>query len=434
MLFPSPKAVARGLACACAFYGWGLGFHPASSAADWSVKPSYESTVAESGTVFTIVDSEGQPRELYSASNAVLVMEGSYTNSHWPAVKQSASENETRLVEALEKRGFHVYVWRDLGSKELVNTVEDIRSNLGFVKDSRFFFYYFGHGKKLGQDGDDPPPSTFLVPVDAPPASDVQFEKVSFNINRLVELAGAIKVRHAFFALEACRAGEVILSMGEPAPNPQGYILSKEILRSSREFLTAGNADQDVPAKGEFSKLLVSGMTQADDEKTGDRFVTGSEMMTYVINKMPNLNPGQNPQAGDLVQKHGDFIFGRAETDAPELPVERETLSNNSTQIDLPPDVAASMSVILHVGNTQGIEGARKVRALLAKYGVPTKAIVPISTEQTPTANIIRYYNNGDLRGANALRDLLRIETGKAPSIEQPDGVRGQRGLVDYWL
>ncbi|MBP2490860.1 hypothetical protein JOH50_006656 [Rhizobium leguminosarum] len=403
----------------------------ASSASEWTVVPSYESTTVRAP--FEIVDSDGNTRQLYAASNAVLIMEGAYKNPRWASVKNAANENEAWLTDALEKRGFHVLVWRDLGSRELVNTLEDIRQNLGYVKDSRFFFYYFGHGKKLGQDGDDPPPSTFLVPVDAPPASSGEFEKLSFNITRLAEFAKEIKVRHAFFALEACRAGEVILSLGDLAPNPKGYILSQEILRSSRAFLTAGSAEQDVPARGEFSKLLVNGMSHAD-AIDGDEFVTGTEMMTYVANQMPNVSPGQFPQSGELMPRHGDFIFGRTKLDLAASPVQQVTRSDVIAQIDLPPDVAASISVILHVEKGPGLERARDVQALLAKYGVRTKAIVPTSATQTPATNVIRYYNNGDLRGANGLRDLLRVETGEVPQIEQPEGVRGQPGLIDYWL
>ncbi|WP_158665012.1 hypothetical protein [Ensifer adhaerens] len=52
----------------------------------------------------------------------------------------------------------------------------------------------------------------------------------------------------------------------------------------------------------------------------GDEPVAGSEMVSYVINKIPTLNPGQSPQYGEL-DKHGDFIFGRSNTQAPKRPL-----------------------------------------------------------------------------------------------------------------
>ncbi|RUW41360.1 MAG: caspase family protein [Mesorhizobium sp.] len=409
-----------------------LSFGGHSAALDWTVPPAYETAGASSA--FKVLNSNKQLVELYSASYAVLIMEGGYRDSNWVAVTQSARDNERRLTEALETRGFHVLVWRDLDSKGLVSTLEDVRRNLGYIHDSRLFFYYFGHGTKIGEDGDDPPPETFLVPVDAPPASSEDFEKVSFDINRLVEFASAIKVRHAFFALEACRAGEVILSMGDTAaPNPPGYILAPTTLRSSREFLTAGNSDQDVPAQGRFSKVLVKGLSDADGVG-GDNYVTGTEMMTYVVNHLPNLNPGQNPQQGELLEKHGDFIFGPANVSIKEKPVEEAYKTPATSQIDLPQDVAASMSIVLHVRAGDSLETARNVQALFAKYGVQTRAIVPVNSAQGPEKGIIRYYNNGDLRGATALRDILRTEVGQTTRIEQPDGVRGQHGLVELWL
>lgn len=408
-----------------------------AESAKWAVPPAYESPQNDSS--FKIPDADGHVRELYSASNAVLIMEGAYQGAPWDPVVEQANHNEEDLRTALEERGFKVFVWRNLGSSDLFRTIEDIRNNLGFVRESRFFLYYFGHGKKIGQDGDQQPPQTFLVPVDAPnPVKDEEgFYRTAFPINRLLELAGEIQVRHAFFALEACQSGNIIATLSDISPNRSGYILSSGILNRSRQILTAGSVGDDVPANGIFSQLLVKGMALADGGSK-DNYVTGSEMMSYMVNELPTQSPGQRPDHAELEKKNsGDFIFGRINRDVPVFPADSEpSKTNPSIQIDIPAELASQLIVVIHVRG-KDVDRANAVKAELAKYGILTRAIVPSDnsgTAKPDQVNVVRFYNPGDLRAANAVRDILRATLGVTAQMEEPRDVLGEHGLVEYWL
>ena len=77
-------------------------------------------------------------------------------------------------------------------------------------------------------------------------------------------MADAIHVKHAFFAFEACEAGAIFYQMlGSDALPPNGYILGADAQRKARQFVTAGNAIEPVPA-GKFTDALVAGLDAAE--------------------------------------------------------------------------------------------------------------------------------------------------------------------------
>lgn len=126
-----------------------------------------------------------------------------------------------------------------------------------------------------------------------------------------MNFAQNITVKHAFFALEACQAGEIValMTLGDPFrfPHPNGYVLSDNVQRPVRQFLTAGSANDDVLARSPFTALLVAAL------ENGEGYVTGSEVVSFVKQKVPQAVPGQQPDSGAIpMSGAGDFIFGPA--------------------------------------------------------------------------------------------------------------------------
>ena len=314
------RGVALFLAC------FGLQNAISQEARSWKVKPSYESPLPAAGSnAFSISDSNGVQHVLYSDSHAILVIEGAYRRGGWTPVSDAAAKNEKLVRESLEERGFHVMVWRDLASSELKIALDEAFSNFGYKQNTRLFFYYYGHGKLMDDDLDGRGARTFLVPVDAPdPSKDEEgFYRMALPITQIVEYSKQMTVKHAFFAFEACRAGSVIASLGGLEPlNPKGYLLSKEILRPIRYFLTAGTADQDVSAVSPFTPLLVAAMYKGDSNHDG--YVTGSEMINYVTQVVPQYTSAQNPEHGSIPPSGGgDIVMGLSDPHGqlPEAPV-----------------------------------------------------------------------------------------------------------------
>lgn len=277
----------------------------------WSVPPQYQ-TAGNDSTAMIITDSTGVARTIYDESYAVLIIQGQYSNGWSPAVAQG-DRSASILRKALEARGYHVMIWRDLKGQQFQLLLSEILSNIGYRNQTRLLFYYFGHGTSLGTSDDDAGTRTFLVPVDAgdPSTNPQGFYRSAIPISRLTELASAMTIKHAFFALEACNAGGIVSTLGlPPPPNAMGYIFGENVKKHVRQFLTAGNEQQEVPS-GVFSALLVGAFDEGS--RNADGYVTGSDVISYVTRHSPQytkdfpLNPsyGFIPPAGG-----GDMVIG----------------------------------------------------------------------------------------------------------------------------
>jgi TPR repeat protein len=278
----------------------------------WRVPPSYE-TQGRDNTQLVIPAKSGSQPILYDESHAVLIVEGAYKGG-WTAVSDPAARSEALVKAKLESLGFHVLVWRDLSGDQLRVVLDEMLSNIGYRDEARLFFYYFGHGTVLGTPDDVGGIRTFLVPVDAQdPSKDLKaFQRAAVPISRLTQIAGEMTLKHAFFALEACRAGDLIATLSAPPPpNPTGYLLGDNVRRPVRQFLTAGGASEDVPANGLFTSLLVAGLS--GESRNGDGYVYGSDVISYVSHELPRYAQGHAlyPAAGWLPHaNYGDMVMG----------------------------------------------------------------------------------------------------------------------------
>lgn len=358
-------------------------------ASTWSVKPAYETANGTKSSSFSIVDDRGTSRQLYDKSHAVLILEGNYLRAGgFSTVPSSALTSERLLRERLEERGFEVTIWRDLGSRQFKNVLDEVFSTWGHEANSRFFFYYFGHGQVIGTDSDDAGPRTYLVPVDAPnPVQDeAMFERFAIPITQIVAYAQQATFRHAFFAFEACKAGAVVTSLasldGPAAPRPKGYLLSRELLRISRQFLTAGNDVQVVPANNSFTAVLAGALSDKLADVNGDGYVTGDELMLYVKTRLPNfatsypLTPetGKFPMVGG-----GDMVFG------PLIPVAHAPTAVAS----LTPVVATSNSRVPSAPRTPSGEDNGGLKVTATAIAVPTGRQLSAGPEHRFTVSLV---------------------------------------------
>lgn len=180
------------------------------------------------------------------------------------------------------------------------------------------FFYYFGHGLVTGEDDPDSN-RAWLVPVDAPDPikNEMKFFRLAVPMSDIVGRAKRALIKHAFFAFEACRAGYVITSLStlgslEP-PHIKGYVLDRETQRPVRQFLTAGNTVQQVPANNSFTALLAGALVDPAADTNGDGFITGKKIISYVALRLPQWATDYHlhPEAGSIPPvEGGDMVFG----------------------------------------------------------------------------------------------------------------------------
>ncbi len=167
--------------------------------------------------------------------------------------------------------------------------------------------YFAGHGFTRNNT------KGYLVPIDAPdPASNSQTEqaflKVALDMDQIVSWAKQIEAKHVLFVFDSCFSGTIFKQRSvSTIPLYIESIMSKPV----RQFLTAGDADQEVPAKSFFSPLFIRGL-EGEADLSNDGYVTGSELGLYLKQSLGSYTTLQTPQFGtirDPQLDQGDIIF-----------------------------------------------------------------------------------------------------------------------------
>ena len=213
-------------------------------------------------------------------------------------------ESDVQAVsEALRGHGFEVQVVRDPTRAELVEVMLDF-FHRPTSEASRLVFYYAGHGATL-PDGN--VVRGYIVPVDAPlPESDQRtFLKHAISMLRFKEYAQNTQARHILFAFDSCFSGTVFEVMRS---SNQGGSVRELIESKSRLFLTAGDADQEVPDQSLFRRAFIEAMAGRAD-RDGDGIILGVELGRYIHRQVTDRMPDLTPRWELSNDYPGDFPF-----------------------------------------------------------------------------------------------------------------------------
>lgn len=243
--------------------------------------------------------------QLYTKSYALFIGAENYQYSGWSTLNQIW--NELTLVEdKLESMGFDKIVKViDPTEEELLLAFDKFMDEYGNEEDARIVIFYSGHGFSF--EGED---VGYIVPVDAP--SPLQNRKLflqkAIPMEHIVAKAKTMLAKHALFLFDSCFSGTIfqtrsVLNTGDMIAN----YLSKPV----RQFITAGNAGQEVPAKSIFVPALLEALDGSGD-LNADGFITGSEVGLYIADRVTSLSRTQSPQFGKIRDPRldrGEFIF-----------------------------------------------------------------------------------------------------------------------------
>ncbi|MEX0941608.1 MAG: caspase family protein [Pseudomonadales bacterium] len=265
------------------------------------------------GSIFTtaadtrginIVDTSGKTVGTYGASHALLIGVSDYTNG-WPDLGTVRPELE-RVGQLLKVNGFEVQSVFDPKGNELRAAFEKFLADFGYNPSNRLLVYFAGHGytRDSGNKG-------YLVPVDAPnPTLDeVGFLRTAYAMTDLVAIARRMEANHALFLFDSCFSGTIFKTRALPeTPDVISQLTSKPV----RQFITAGDAGEEVPAKSVFTPAFIDSLEYGLGDLNSDGFVTGTELGLYLQSKVPQ-HARQTPQFGkinDYELSRGDFVFG----------------------------------------------------------------------------------------------------------------------------
>ena len=242
--------------------------------------------------------------KLYSGYKALVIGVGQYQK--WPKLP-GAKKDANEVAGTLRKIGFEVKIINDPTSSQLRDMLRSLPYELGADPKAALLIYYAGHGAtEVLADG-----STlgYIVPVDCPLSqkNPAGFARRAISMAEVEALALRIKSRHVMMVFDSCFSGSLFAMVrAEPA-----YI-SEKVARPTRQFITAGNENEQVPDKSIFKQLFESGI-QGEADQDRDGYVTGTELGMYLQNRVVQYsNRAQHPQFGSINNPKldkGDFVF-----------------------------------------------------------------------------------------------------------------------------
>ena len=240
--------------------------------------------------------------QLYTASHALVIGNDAYGGA-WPRLS-NAVKDEQLVARALEAKGFSVTLLTNLKSREMEEAFETFFYETGQDPDSGLFLWYAGHGHSEGREG-------YLIPIDTPDPSETgDFLRKALSLRRMGEFVRGANALHILSVFDACFAG-TIFHVGRAKPPPA---ITQATTRPVVQFLTSGDAGQEVSDDGTFRKLFIralNGEVRAD--ANGDGYLAASELGLFMTNTITNYSNGnQTPRNGKLNDPdldQGDFIF-----------------------------------------------------------------------------------------------------------------------------
>ena len=239
----------------------------------------------------------------YTGSRALLIGVSNYT-AGWPDLESVPGELE-EIEAALSSMGFSVEKVLDPDADQLKDAFEDFIDRYGFNPGDRLLFVFSGHGytREEGRKG-------YLVPSDAPdPRRDeTGFLRKALDMGQILSWARRIEAKHALFLFDSCFSGAIFKTRALPKIPPHiGDLTSKPV----RQFITAGGAGEEVPARSVFAPSFVRAL-RGEGDINGDGYVTGTELGMHLHDKVVGYRTGQTPQYGkirDPELDEGDFVF-----------------------------------------------------------------------------------------------------------------------------
>ena len=170
--------------------------------------------------------------------------------------------------------------------------------------DDRLIVFFAGHGHtRTGSRGE----IGFLVPHDADMADFSTFIRWD-ELTRNVDL---VRAKHVLFIMDACYGG---LALVRTSGAGTTRFLKDMMLRTSRQVLTAGKADEvvsdsggPIPGHSVFTGHLIEALQ--GNAATADGVLTASAVMSYVYAKVASdKNSRQTPHYGH-VDGDGDMVL-----------------------------------------------------------------------------------------------------------------------------
>jgi len=253
----------------------------------------------------------------FSQGYALVIGEISYNNG-WDQLK-SIKDDVVTVTKLLEEQKFIVETLVDKPSDDLKRGIENFLNKYGYEENARLIVFFAGHGathtlygKKIG----------YIVPIDAPLLAINQrgFLQKAIPMNQFETWANHLSCRHILFIFDSCFSGTIFTTRSAVEPPSISYSIAEPV----RQFITAGDENETVPAESVFLPLLVRALRDREADLDGDGYVSGTELGLYLKKEVIDRHQGKwHPQFGkshDTRWDKGDFIFAVGKRNPPPRP------------------------------------------------------------------------------------------------------------------
>jgi uncharacterized caspase-like protein len=287
---------------------------------------------------FGVVSQSPKTGLSYNKSAALIIYVSDY--KIWPPLRNTKAEADD-LRKVLEKQGFIVKVLPDPHNRvELESEINSFAADYAMSRAyDRVLIYFAGHGLARRNIG-------FLVPSDAPKpvfvasslSADSRFYKETLKMNSLYYNMKDYRSKHVLLVLDTCSSGSIFGHNTKPAQSVARKNVDEAFRQDSRQVLTAGFEDEEVPGKSIFTPLFLEAIEGKADSNQ-DAVVTVTEVYEYIRRNLPlrktDKKP-QTPQYGEvdiqdgIPQDTGDMLFfSKSSTNPTEKPIPGEVPSSN---------------------------------------------------------------------------------------------------------
>jgi len=253
--------------------------------------------------VVPIKDPSGNQVGLYKGSHALVIGVADY-KAGWPKLPSVAGEVR-KIKGALEGNGFNVVSVLNPDGEGLENAFDDFIKKHGYDRDNRLLFFFSGHGYSRGRGA-----KGYLVPSNAPDPrrNEKDFLRKALPMSQILAWCRQMESKHALFLFDSCFSGTIFKTKALPKIPPHiSAITSKPV----RQFIAAGDAGEEVPAKSVFAASFLRAL-RGEGDLSRDGYITGMELGMYLRDKLLYYQTGQTPQYGkirDPELDEGDFVF-----------------------------------------------------------------------------------------------------------------------------
>jgi formylglycine-generating enzyme required for sulfatase activity len=275
--------------------------------------------------------------------HALLIGNSNYSN--WPRLDDVPLQlNE--LEAGLKSHFDTVEVVTDIKIEPLRQKINGFLRSYGNDSNARLFIYYAGHGytEPILQYNEN---RGYITGIDTPSVDGSQrmWDAARPKAMSMMEIRlplAEVLAKHILIIFDSCFAGTIFLAReGNLAPRElTPDVVARLMEKPSREIITAGRANERVPAHSPIPKLLLAAINGAADPlKHG--VISAAEINIYLRSQLLNL-PGVNltPQQGRLLDPNfaeGEFLFRISNSGVARI----EELKPQRTAVVKPPVVPA---------------------------------------------------------------------------------------------